>query len=216
MSETGATCNDTITIIVTGFSTNNIIVWLIIVIGSVAGAASSSIIGIRVKKLRKKEHQIQTLLLKAETKPRTPSTEVTESTVGTCTESREVEDEPVIPPPLIGFRQLMKVLKVIIKSFPSLAGQFPREDDVTFLMEQVRFPFQELLPFISSLLERISGDEVRTQICALMSDLKASHKDEHLSSVLEKIDALIYHAESSNDRPLLNDLLQLLMFIKYS
>ena len=212
--ETGETYGDAITIVVAGKSRNNFIIWLIILVGSVSSVASTNFV---VFRRWRKKRRIHALLYMAINEPKMSHAEVTESAVGEGTDSTEIfENNHVLSPPFIASEHLLNVLNVIIESFPSLARQFPTEEDVKFLMEEVNFSYKEFLPYLSSLLARVSASELRTQICVRMNALRSSQDNGNMTHVLQKIDELLYWAESANDHHLLNNILQLILFIQCS
>jgi len=130
-------------------------------------------------------------------------------------------DEPIKASPRaiqspLTYLKLYKIFYRILKAFPSLHQYCPDADLLNFLKELKSLSDEEIFAYISTLLEKVSINELRTQISVLMNELEASEEYKDWNLILQKIDALIYLGESLNDKNLLKDLLQLLIFIKDS
>jgi hypothetical protein len=116
----------------------------------------------------------------------------------------------------INFVKLYKIFWRLNKAFPLIKQKYPNLESLTFLMELKTLPDEEIFAFISHLLEKISLNELQTQISLIMNEVNDSQAHEPWRPLLYKIDALLDLAESVQDRRLLKDLLPVLIFIKYS
>ena len=208
------------------------LIFLLMVIGAIAtGSYGSSVFIDR----RRREQRVQALLKKVLNDPRIPPhlspslTEAYSFVSYHSTEPVEPSSDELAPTdgvaeglfeinlPPITVLTIFKVMWCFKHSFPSLNEQIPTVEMPNILMELKTLPEKDLFTFFSKLLEGIPLNEVHAQTCVLLNELKDSQDHADWRPILHKIEELTHIAESLNDRFLLNNIFQLIVFfIKFA
>ena len=229
--ETGENYTDSIPIVVAGKTTGNFIIWLIVIVGSVAGVASFNFVVIR---RRRREERIQTLFTKVldiDYRPTIQVPIVLEETHFQSQNHDEVtpnavgESETIIgstlelnvsEQPYFSFTRLCRAFYLLLDAFPLLGALYPGEARFRRVMELKDLPDEELHLFFSDHVEVIPHSEVLFQLTLMLNELKDAEENQYQILLFNKIEKLIDTAIAFKDRKLLNDLLQLIILIKCS
>lgn len=114
------------------------------------------------------------------------------------------------------YLDLSKIMHTVIDLFPTLKSYF-QENLVEYLMEMKSMSNREIFELLSTTLEKISEEDLRTQLKNLQSEFDTLEPvGEECTTLITKIQLLFKYLDPIHNRALINNLGVFLILIKSS
>ncbi len=114
------------------------------------------------------------------------------------------------------YLELSKIMQTVSELFPSLKSYF-QENLLEYLMEMKSMSNKEIFALLSAAIEKISEEDLRTQLEGLKSEFDTLEPvGEECETLINKIQMLFKYIKSIDNRELVNNLSVFLILIKSS